>query len=96
MTASSGTSPTTNNQLDRTGKEHARDVQDLADLFAGRGRWADHPAGRVARGYNTARQQMELAQERADAEGLGWRDRRRPAKISKPPDRPSTGPATPG
>jgi hypothetical protein len=64
-------------QLHQARTRHAETAQQLDDLHAGRGRWADHPAGRAARDYHAARRGYDLARAEAESPELGWRARRK-------------------
>jgi hypothetical protein len=50
--------------------------RDLADLYAGTGRWQHTPQGDAARGRNNAAQRLDDARLRANAPDAGRRDRR--------------------
>ncbi len=64
-------------QLHKTAASLAEAEQQLQDLNAGRGRFADHPGGLAARRYLAARHEYQLARTEADRPDLGWRARRK-------------------
>jgi len=69
--------PDARHQLEHARVEHDRHRRDLNDLYAGRGRWAHHPAGQAAAAYHHARRVHDRAREHADDPGLGWWARRK-------------------
>ena len=69
--------PNQAHQLHEARAKHDETAQQLDDLYAGRGRWADHPAGRAARAYHAARRDCDLARAQAESPELGWWARRK-------------------
>lgn len=67
-------------QLQKARASHAEAAQQLEDLDAGRGRWADDPAGLAARRYRAAHHDYQHASTQAERPDLGWRARRKAAR----------------
>lgn len=72
--------PDRSHQLARARDAHAETAQQLEDLYAGRGRFANDNAGHAARAYHAAQRDRELALTAAQNPELGWRARRRAAQ----------------